>query len=105
MKLLIVTACQAGVAHSKMTEAALRKEAERRGHQVISEIQGGYNLTNALSEKECQSADVVLIANAVAIAGKERFRGKLTITVPIDKAIRNVSLVINKVDEVYRQHS
>lgn len=46
MKLVVVTACLAGVAHSKMVAAALKKEAEARGHECFTEMQGGYNMTD-----------------------------------------------------------
>jgi fructose-specific phosphotransferase system IIB component len=101
MKMVIITACSTGVAHSRMCSAALKKEAETRGHTVATEMQGGHNLTTQLSREVCQDADIILIAYAIAIDDQERFEGKIVIKLPISKAIRNVKAVIDKVEEVY----
>ena len=101
MKLVIITACATGVAHSRMCSIALKTEAEKRGHAVWTEMQGGHNLTSQLSKEICQLADIILIAYAIAIDDQERFKGKTVIKLPISQAIRNVEAVINKVEEVY----
>lgn len=101
MKLVVVTACLAGVAHSKMVAAALKKEAEARGHECYTEMQGGYNLTTRLDKSICQAADIVIFAQAIAVANAERFEGKRIIKVPIDKAIRNIKVIIDKAEEEY----
>ena len=67
MKMVIITACSTGVAHSRMCSAALKKEAETRGHTVATEMQGGHNLTTQLSREVCQDADIILIAYAIII--------------------------------------
>ena len=103
MKLVVVTACLAGVAHSKMVAAALKKEAEARGHECFTEMQGGYNMTDRLSKDVCQAADVVIFAHAIAVANADRFNGKPIIKVPIEKAIRNIPALMDKAEEVYAQ--
>ena len=103
MKLVIITSCVAGVAHSDMCAAALKKEATDRGHSVRVEMQGGSNLSDMLPKEICQSADVILIAYAIAVARKERFEGKPVVKVPIDQAIRHIKQVIDKAEEVYGQ--
>ncbi len=104
MKIVVVTACLAGVAHSKMVAAALKKEAEARGHECVTEMQGGYNMTERLPESVCQSADIVIFAQAIAVANAERFHGKKIIKVPIDKAIRNIKVIIDKAEEEYQKN-
>ena len=101
MNLIIVTACLAGVAHSKMCANALKKEAEARGHRVLVEMQGGTNLSDTIPAEVCKKADIVLIAYAISIAKKERFEGLPIIKVPIDQAIRNIKAVIDEVERVY----
>lgn len=101
MKLCVVTACLAGVAHSKMVAAAVKKEAEKRGHEVAVEMQGGYNLTEEIDPEFIKNCDVVIFAYAIAVAKQERFQGKPIIKVPIDKAIRNVNALVDKAEEVY----
>ncbi|WP_343247664.1 PTS fructose transporter subunit IIB [Diplocloster hominis] len=103
MKLVIITSCVAGVAHSEMCAAALKKEAIARGHSVRVEMQGGSNLSDMLPKEICQSADVILIAYAIAVAKKERFEGKPVVKVPIGQAIRHIKQVMDKAEEVYEQ--
>lgn len=105
MKLVVVTACLAGVAHSKMVAAALKKEGEKRGHEVYCEMQGGANLSKKLPQEICDSADVVVFAHAIKIAGKERFEGKPIIDMPIDKAIRNISKIVDEAEKIYNENS
>jgi fructose-specific phosphotransferase system component IIB len=98
MNIIIVTACLAGVAHSKMCAAALTKEAERRGHTVWNEIQSDSSRTGKVTPEQIEQADVVLFAYAVAIMEKERFRGKKVLKVPIEKALRNVKGTMDKLE-------
>lgn len=103
MKIVVVTACLAGVAHSKMVAAAIKKEAESRGHTCYTEMQGGYNMTETLPLEICKSADMVIFAHAIAVANADRFEGKPIIKVPIDKAIRNIKPLMDKAEEYYNK--
>ena len=44
MKIALITACLAGVAHSKMAALALKKEAKKRGYDISIEEQGGHKI-------------------------------------------------------------
>ena len=54
MKIALITACLAGVAHSKMAALALKKEAKKRGHNISIEEQGGHKIPVKLSKEERQ---------------------------------------------------
>ena len=45
MKISLITACLAGVAHSKMAATALKKEALKRGHEIYIVIGASYPST------------------------------------------------------------
>ena len=70
MKIALVTACEAGVAHSKMAAIALKKEAKKRGHQISVEEQGGHKIPIKLTQEQIKLADVVIIAKMIKISGQ-----------------------------------
>ena len=51
MKIALITACLAGVAHSKMAALALKKEAKIRGHEICVEEQGGHKIPVKISKE------------------------------------------------------
>lgn len=76
MKIVAVTACSTGIAHTYMAQEALEQECKKRGYEVQVETQGGMGIENELSEECIESADVVIMAVAIGIEGEERFEQK-----------------------------
>ena len=60
MKIVAVTACSTGIAHTYMAQEALELECEKRGYEIRVETQGGLGIENKLSQKEIDTADVVI---------------------------------------------
>lgn len=89
MKIALITACVAGVAHSKMAATALKKEAESRGFEMVIEEQGGHKIPTRLTKEEIAVADLIIIAKAITISGKERLTGKKILDVNVNKALRD----------------
>jgi PTS system, fructose-specific, IIB component len=75
MKIVAVTSCATGIAHSYMAAEAIRKIAKRNNHEVKVEIQGAMGIEDKLSERDISEADVVFFANDVGITQVERFNG------------------------------
>lgn len=96
MNIILITGCLAGVAHSKMAAAAVKKEAEARGCQIFIEEQGGHKKTKKLTAEQIDSADVVIIASAIAISGRNRFKGKTIVEQDIGRALRDPSGTLDK---------
>lgn len=103
MKIVIVTSCMAGVAQSRMAALALKKEAEGRGMQVVFEEQGGHKISNRLSREEIEAADVVIIARAISISGKERFAGKKVFEIPVNIALMDPRGTIDRAIDLVKQ--
>lgn len=97
MKIVGVTACPTGIAHTYMAQEALEKKAKEMGHICHIETQGSIGIENELSKKEIKEADVVLLAVEVTIEGIERFEGKKIIRKAIGECIANTEKVINDV--------
>jgi PTS system fructose-specific IIC component len=74
-RLVAVTSCPTGIAHTFMAAEALRKAAIALGHQIKVETQGSVGVKNLLSADEIKEADAVIIA-ADAHVDKLRFAGK-----------------------------
>jgi fructose-specific phosphotransferase system IIB component len=89
MKIVAVTACPTGIAHTYMAAESLEKTAKSLGHSIKVETQGAMGIENELSKSDIAGADHVLFAVDIAVENKERFDGKKITTVPVQLAIKN----------------
>ena len=89
MKIALITSCLAGVAHSKMAATAIKKEAEARGFEIVIEEQGGHKIPVRLTREQIDASDLVIIAKAISISGKERLIGKKILDVSVNTALRD----------------
>ncbi len=74
-KIVAVTACPTGVAHTFMAAEALQQAARQMGVELRVETQGSVGARTPLSEEEIAAADVVLLAADIEV-NPERFAGK-----------------------------
>jgi len=72
MKLVAVTACPTGIAHSQMAAENLEQTAKKEGHEITVEIQGAMGAENELSGAEIAAADAVIIAADTSV-NRDRF--------------------------------
>lgn len=96
MKIVAVTACPTGIAHTYMAAEMLEKTAKAMGHEVRVETQGSMGIENELSAKDIKEADVVIFAVDIQVEKEERFAGKKTVKVGVGEAIKNPKGVIAK---------
>ena len=89
MKIVAVTACPTGIAHTYMAAERLEKAAKKLGHAIKVETQGAMGLENALTEADVREADVVLLAAGIPVRDRERFEGKRIVEASVQEAIRN----------------
>lgn len=94
MKIVAVTACPTGIAHTYMAAERLEKAAKKLGHAVKVETQGAMGIENALGEADVAAADVVVLAAGIAIRDRGRFDGKRVVEVTVQEAIRNAEGVL-----------
>jgi PTS system fructose-specific IIC component len=74
-RIVAVTACPTGVAHTFMAAEAIQQAAKRLGYELQVETQGSVGARNPLSAQAIADADVVLLAADIEVA-TERFAGK-----------------------------
>ncbi|CAM4119113.1 PTS fructose transporter subunit IIABC [Lederbergia lenta] len=95
MKILAVTACPVGIAHTYMAAENLQKAGEKLGVDIKVETQGSTGVENALTDQDIQEADGIIIA-ADKTVDKERFAGKRVIVTGVQDGIRRSEELINK---------
>lgn len=74
-RIVAITACPTGVAHTFMAAEAIEEEAKKRGHWVKVETRGSVGAKNALTAEEITAADLVVIAADIEV-DLARFAGK-----------------------------
>jgi len=73
MRIVAVTACPTGVAHTYMAAEQLEQTARALGHSIKVETQGAMGIENELSQAEIDAADVAILAADIALEQVERF--------------------------------
>lgn len=91
-KILAVTSCPTGIAHTYMAAEGIEKAAKAKGCSVKVETRGSGGAKNVLTEREIAEADCIIVA-ADAQVPMQRFDGKKVI-------ICQVSDGISKADEL-----
>ncbi|MDF9825422.1 fructose-specific phosphotransferase system IIB component [Breznakia sp. PF5-3] len=94
MKIIGVTACIAGIAHTYMAQAAIEKEAKKQGHECKIETQGSMGNENELEEHEIEAADVVIIGADINVEGIERFDDKVVYKTTVSECVSEPEKVI-----------
>ncbi|MCC4044831.1 PTS fructose transporter subunit IIC [Enterococcus gallinarum] len=86
MKVVGITSCSTGIAHTYMAAESLAIAAKKRNIEIKVETQGSIGAENVLTEQEIAAADVVIIAASTSV-NKERFNGKRLLEVDVTEAI------------------
>ncbi|MGL6019309.1 MAG: PTS fructose-like transporter subunit IIB [Gibbsiella quercinecans] len=73
IKLVAVTACVSGVAHTYMAAEKLEKLCAQEKWPLKVETQGALGIENPLTEQDLAQADVVLLITDIQLEGSERF--------------------------------
>ena len=92
MKIIAVTACTAGIAHTYIVAEKLQQAAEEMGHWCKVETQGSAGVQNEPTAQEIQEADV-------AIRGQERFKDKRIVDIPIALAMKQPKSLIATIEK------
>lgn len=93
-RLVAVTSCPTGIAHTYMAAEALQMAAEQMGYNIKVETQGSVGAENVITDSEVKEADAVIIA-ADTNVDKSRFQGKVLIEVGVQEAIKDPKGLIN----------
>lgn len=94
-KLLAVTSCLTGIAHTYMAAEALEKAARAADCQIKIETRGSAGAKNVLTAEEIEAADCIIVA-ADAKVPMDRFNGKKVISCQVSDGI-------GKADQLVKQ--
>lgn len=94
-KLLAVTSCPTGIAHTYMAAEALEKAARAADCQIKIETRGSAGAKNVLTAEEIEAADCIIVA-ADAKVPMDRFNGKKVISCQVSDGI-------GKADQLVKQ--
>lgn len=94
-KLLAVTACPTGIAHTYMAAESLQKAAKAKNVEIKVETRGAVGVENALTEEEIAEAHAIIVA-ADMDADEGRFKGKPVIRVSAGAAIKDPDVLIDR---------
>jgi PTS system fructose-specific IIC component len=92
-KIVAVTSCPTGIAHTFMAAEGLQRGAEALGHTIKVETQGSVGAENKLTAADITDADLVIIA-ADAKVDTSRFAGKPLYETSTNAAIKDGQSVI-----------
>lgn len=95
MKLIAVTSCPTGIAHTYMAAEALQIAAREMGHEIKVETQGSVGAENVITEKDLQEAKAVILAVDTNV-DKERFQGIPMVEASVKDAIKDAKGLIRK---------
>ena len=94
-KLLGVTGCPTGIAHTFMAAEALQQAAEANDAQIKVETNGAVGVENELTAKEIAEADCIIVACDKNV-NMDRFNGKPVIEVSVTDGISKADALIKK---------
>lgn len=101
-KVLAVTACPTGIAHTFMAAENLTKAGEKLGVPLKAETNGSEGVGNALTAEEIAACDGIIF-DADKNVEMARFDGQPVLTVPVTEGIRHPEELINKIETVKHQ--
>ncbi len=87
MKIVAITACAGGIAHSYMAAEGLKKSARKAGDEIHIEIQGSMGIEDRLSQRDIDAADLVLFVANINVREKDRFEGKTIVEIDPGKFV------------------
>ncbi|MFE3035831.1 fructose-specific PTS transporter subunit EIIC [Streptomyces canus] len=96
VRLLAVTACPTGIAHTYMAAEKLAQAAASRGIDMKVETQGSIGAENVLDDNDVSTADGIIVA-ADKDVDLSRFVGKRVLTVGVAEGIHHPELLIERV--------
>ena len=96
-RILAVTACPTGIAHTYMAAEALEKAGQKLGLPLKAETNGSGGAKNVLTPEEIEAADGIIIA-ADKNVETARFSGKRVLFVPVSDGIHKPEALIQRIE-------
>ena len=101
MKIVAVTSCPTGIAHTYMAAEALEQAAKDAGHEIHVETQGAAG-AEAVADADIAAADAIVFAADVEVRNRERFAGKPLVQTSVKRAINDPTGLIAEAEAAAR---
>lgn len=102
MKIVGVTCCATGIAHTYIAKEKLVKAAEELGFDIKIETQGMTGAEEILTEEDIEKADVVILAHDVKVNDIDRFKNKPIVDIPISVVMKKPKSLLLTVEKKLR---
>jgi len=100
MKIVAVSACAAGIAHTYMAAEALKKAAREAGDEIKIEIQGSLGIENRLKQSDIDEAELVVFAVNIGVRDKDRFEDKKPIIIDPGEFVSDAGEALKKAKNI-----
>ncbi|MGM8062080.1 fructose-specific PTS transporter subunit EIIC [Vogesella indigofera] len=104
LRIVAITSCPTGIAHTFMAAEGLTQGAQQLGHQIKVETQGSVGSQNALTASDIADADLVIIAADTQV-DLSRFDGKRVFSSGTKAAINDGQALIKRAQIEARAHA
>jgi PTS system fructose-specific IIB component len=104
MRLVAITSCPTGIAHSQMAAENLKNTAEELGHEISVEVQGAMGTEDELTADEISEADAVIIAADTAVS-QDRFEGKPLVKGTVKDGVNSAEQLVEDAVELAEEGS
>jgi fructose-specific phosphotransferase system IIB component len=94
LKIVAVTACVTGVAHTYMAAEQMKKEFKKHGYHLKVETQGVLGSEYTITNSDIKEADIIILTKDIDIINKERFDGYYRV---IKVGIKDIMMDMGKV--------
>ncbi|KOF09821.1 PTS fructose transporter subunit IIA [Planococcus glaciei] len=94
-RILAVTACPTGIAHTYMAAEKLNERAKERGIDIKVETNGSSGVKNRLTDADIAAADAIIVAADTKVE-MARFAGKPVIQTKVGKAIYETDNLLDR---------
>jgi PTS system fructose-specific IIC component len=95
VKILAVTGCPTGIAHTYMAAEALQKSARKKGVEIKVETRGSGGAKNVLTDKEIEEAVCIIVASDTKVP-MDRFSGKKVISCQVSDGISKADELVER---------
>lgn len=104
-KVIAVTACPSGVAHTYMAAESISQAAKAKGWECKVETQGSIGIENELTADDVAAADIVILTKDIGIKNEVRFEGKTVVRIGVSDAVKRADAVMDKVEAFFAKQT
>ncbi|WP_197914072.1 PTS fructose-like transporter subunit IIBC [Listeria sp. PSOL-1] len=101
MKIVGITNCPAGIAHTYMVAEAIEQKCKSLGYEVHIETQGASGVENKLTNAQIEAADYVILAlgKGLSVEDRARFDGKKVVELPVSDALKHIDTLFDNIEQ------